>query len=199
MVHRFQCRCGRLQGEMAQPEQAMRAVCYCRDCQAYAHLLGQPQQVLDAHGGTDIVATQSRYVRFTSGAESLACLSLSPRGLLRWYAGCCRTPIANTARDWKLPYAGMVHSCLRQPQPMETSFPRIEMVVNTKSAKGAPPQVSRTRGVLRFARLMLRILAARARGAYRQTPFFDASGAPVVEVKVAEREAVARARSAVGA
>jgi hypothetical protein len=199
MVHRFQCRCGRLQGEIAQTEQAMRAVCYCRDCQAYAHLLGEPQQVLDAHGGTDIVATQSRYVRFTSGAESLACLSLSPRGLLRWYAGCCRTAIANTPRDWKLPYVGMVHSCPGQPQAMEASFPRIHMAVNTKSAQGAPPAVSNVRGLPRFARLMLRLLAARARGSYRQTPFFDANGAPVVEVKVAQREAVARARSAVGA
>ena len=51
----------------------------------------------------------------------------------------------------------------------------------------------------RLARLMLRLLAARARGTYRQTPFFDANGAPAVEVKVAEREAVAQAKRAVGA
>lgn len=199
MAHRFQCRCGKLQGEIAQPAPALRAVCYCRDCQAYAHLLGEPQRVLDAQGGTDIVAMQSSNVRLTAGQEWLACLSLSPRGLLRWYAGCCRTPIANTPRDWKLPYAGMVHSCLERPQPIEPSFPAVQLQVNTGSAHGPVPRVGKLSGMARLARLMLRLLAARARGAYRQTPFFDANGAPVVEVKVAEREAVAQAKRAVGA
>lgn len=195
--HRFQCRCGRLQGEIADPARAVRAVCYCRDCQAYAHLLGEPQRVLDAQGGTDIVTAQASTVRFTSGADALACLSLSPRGLLRWYAGCCRTPIANTTRHWKLPYVGMVHSCLHHPQPLEQSFPQVQLQVNTKSAKGTLPRIAKVAGVARFARLMLRLLSARLAGRYRQTPFFDTTGAPVVRVEVAAPEAVARARQAV--
>ncbi len=59
MNHRFQCRCGALQGEVLRPERGVRAVCYCGDCQTYAHLLGEASLVLDPLGGTDVVATPS--------------------------------------------------------------------------------------------------------------------------------------------
>ena len=194
MSHRFQCQCGALQGEIGQPERGLRAVCYCGDCQAYAHLLGKPQFVLDPLGGTDVVAIQSRYVSFTTGTQTLACLSLSPRGLLRWYAKCCSTPIANTPRNWKLPYVGLVHTCLRQPEPLEQSFPEVQMHVNTGRAKGRPPRVGRVGGMARFAGLALRLAGSRLNGAYRETPFFDAEGVPIAEVVVAPRAAVEEAR-----
>lgn len=194
MKHPFQCRCGALRGELAHAESGVRAACYCRDCQAYAHLLGQAEHVLDAQGGTDVVATAARQVRFTTGTASLACLSLSPRGLLRWYAKCCGTPIANTPRDWKLPYVGLVHTCLRQPQPLEQAFPRVRLRVNTGSALAPPPRDNSIGGMLAFAGLMARLAGARIGGGYRSTPFFDASGMPVAPVAVAERAAVEEAR-----
>jgi hypothetical protein len=196
MVHRFQCACGTVTGEIAHPERAMRAVCYCHDCQAYARLLGAADRTLDASGGTDVLATQSKYVRFTSGLEQLACMSLYPKGLLRWYAKCCNTPIANTPRGWKLPYAGMVHTCMRQPQPLEESFPRVQLRVNTQSASGPVPQDRSVRGLLSFASVMARLGFARLRGAYRSTPFFGPHGSPVVGVTLAERAAVDAAKRA---
>lgn len=198
MRHRFQCQCGALQGEIREPHRGVRAVCYCRDCQAYAHLLGQPQRVLDPLGGTDVVATQSRYVSFTSGTQTLACLSLSPQGLLRWYAKCCGTPIANTPRHWKLPYVGLVHTCLRQPEPLEQTFPQVQLQVNTRSAKGRPPRAGTLDGMARFAALVLRLAGSRLSGGYKATPFFDAKGVPVAEVTVAARAAVEEARRACG-
>ena len=194
MSHRFQCQCGTLQGEVASGARAMRAVCYCTDCQTYAHLLGEPQRVLDALGGTDVVATQSSNVRFTAGTSQLACLSLSPRGLLRWYARCCRTPIANTPRDWRVPYAGLVHTVLERPDPIERTFPPVQMHVNAKSAHGKPPGGWPLGPTLQFGGMILRFMLARLRGGYRVTPFFDAHGAPVVPVEVAPREAVDAAR-----
>ncbi|HET8746610.1 MAG TPA: DUF6151 family protein [Ramlibacter sp.] len=159
MAHRFQCACGKLQGEIRQPRHGVRAVCYCRDCQAYAHLLQRADQVLDASGGTDVVATPASNVAITAGREQLACVSLSPRGLLRWYAACCGTPIANTPRNWKLPYVGLVHTCLHQPDPLERSFPRVALRVNTKSAHGPVPRDTGFAGKLRFARVALRLAA----------------------------------------
>ena len=194
MSHRFQCRCGTVQGEILQPRGAMRATCYCRDCQAYARLLGQAQDVLDPLGGTDVVATPASNVRLTAGQASLRCLSLSPRGLLRWYAGCCRTPVANTPRDWRLPYVGLVHTCLRRPQPLEQSFPRAELRVNTQGAHGPVSGRNGLAAWLRFARLVLRLSGQRLRGRYRATPFFDAEGRPVATVEVVSREAVEAAR-----
>lgn len=197
MNHPFQCQCGALRGEISRPEQGMRAVCYCGDCRAYAHLLGQPQRVLDPLGGTDVVAIEARYVTLTSGTQDLACLSLSPRGLLRWYARCCSTPIANTPRNWKLPYVGLVHTCLRQPQPLEQSFPEVQIRVNRKGAKAAPPRIGGLdglAGMVRFGGLASRLFASRLGGGYRKTPFFDADGAPVAEVVVAPRAEVEAAR-----
>ncbi|MBC5785070.1 hypothetical protein H8N03_19140 [Ramlibacter sp. USB13] len=198
MPHPFQCRCGALRGEITHTQHAVRAACYCRDCQAYAHVLGQGAQVLDANGGTEVVVTQAADVHLTQGRDQLACLSLSPRGLLRWYARCCDTPIANTPRDWRLPYVGMVHSCLHQPRPLEHAFPRVQMRVNTKGAHGTPPASSRVAGALRFLGTALRLFAARVRGTYRTTPFFDGQGQPVAAVHVVDRQALqaARARAA---
>lgn len=199
MKHRFQCVCGQVAGEMEAPQRAMRAVCYCRDCQAYAHLLGHPERVLDALGGTDIVATHAKHVQITRGMESLACLSLSPNGLLRWYSRCCNTPIANTPRDWKLPYIGFVHTCLRQPDPLERSFPKVEMRINTKSAHGTPPKDNSPAGFARFFGLVLRLAASRMAGGARSHPFFGAQGSPVVAIQVAQRGAVDAARKAAAA
>lgn len=199
MTHRFQCTCGQLGGEILQPRRAMRAVCYCRDCQAYAHLLRRADQVLDAIGGTDVVATPASNVAITAGREHLACLSLAPRGLLRWYAACCGTPIANTPRDWKLPYVGLMHVCLRQPDPLERSFPHVDMRVNTKSAHGAVPRDTGLAGKLRFLRMVVRLAGMRLTGAYRSTPLFSASGEPVAAPRVAARDEVEAARRAAAA
>lgn len=199
MNHRFQCQCGTLKGEVSSPERGMRAVCYCGDCQTYAHLLGHPHRVLDPLGGTDVVATHARYVTFTSDTQTLACLSLSPRAVLRWYARCCDTPIANTPRNWKLPYVGMVHTCLRQPEPLERSFPEVEMRINRKSANGNAAGGGNLRGLLRFGGMVLRLTASRLDGGYHETPFFDAIGVPVAEAVVAPLAEVEAARRAVRA
>ena len=199
MPHRFQCTCGRVAGEILQPRLGMRAACYCHDCQAYAHLLQRAEQVLDAAGGTDVVATPASNVVISAGRDHLACVSLSPRGLLRWYAACCGTPIANTPRDWKLPYVGLVHTCLRQPDPLEQSFPQVAMRVNTKSAHGAVPRDASLAGKLRFLRMVMRLTGMRLTGAYRTTPLFSQSGEPVAAPRVAGREEVEAARRAAAA
>lgn len=194
MNHRIQCQCGALTGEVSNTHAAMRAVCYCKDCRAFAVHLGQAQTVLDALGGTEIVATQPRYVSFTSGAQNLACLSLSPRGLLRWYAKCCNTPIANISRNWQLPFVGLVHACLQKP--LESSFPPVQMHAYTANAKGKPASVG-ARPIAALLAFMSKLLLARLSGAYKQTPFFSAAGTPVAEVKVLSKSEREQASSAI--
>lgn len=182
MNHPLLCRCGTIQGYVVPSSTAARAVCYCKDCQAYARYLGTAG-VADRAGGTEVIATLPRLVHFTAGLEALACLSLSERGLLRWYASCCRTPIGNTPRDRKLPYAGMVHSCL-EGRPIESSFGPSRIVVNTRSARGtvASTPVASTLAVLR---LMTSSLGTRLSGRFRDNPFFAPdSGIPIRPVHV---------------
>ena len=88
MNHPLQCTCGTLKGYVSHPERVNRAVCYCTDCQAFAHFLGLAHVILDAKGGTDVIQTVPANVTFTEGQHVLACMRLSPKGLLRWYARC---------------------------------------------------------------------------------------------------------------
>jgi hypothetical protein len=145
-------------------------------------------------GGTDIVATLPKYVSFTSGVGSLACLSLTDQGLLRWYASCCGTPIGNTMRDFRVPYVGLVHICLGTPAAVEESFGPVRLRVNTRSAKGHPQlmPLSMVAALLRFAPT---VLFARLDGGYRTTPFFAADGTPIAQRKVLTSSELAVARA----
>jgi hypothetical protein len=187
MTMQLRCRCGAVKGEMDTSRAYARATCYCKDCRAFARFLGQPG-VLDASGGTDIVATAPAAVRFTAGSEHVACMSLSPKGLLRWYASCCRTPLGNTPRDAKLLYAGMVTACFdAAPQAVDAAFgPRDRIVLNTGSATAAVRATP-----LAFLVGGLRILAGLIGARLRRestSPFFDASGRPLREPEVVSRE-----------
>ncbi|MDJ1185153.1 DUF6151 family protein [Roseofilum casamattae] len=174
MSHPIQCRCGRLQGSVADVKTANRVVCYCQDCQAFAHFLGRSSEILDRYGGTDIVQTLPKHVSFTQGTEVLACMRLTETGLLRWYTSCCNTPIGNTLPSYKMSFVGLVHNCLESSDvTLDNSFGPVCSHVHAKYAKGEPKpkQVGFTAAI---ARNMARILKARIDGSYKQTPFFSA-------------------------
>lgn len=185
MNHPLRCRCGTLKGYVNHPEKVSRGVCYCKDCQAFAHFLGETGNILDELGGTDVVATLTKYVTFTQGVETLACMSLTEHGMLRWYAGCCRTPIGNTPRDFKISHVGLIHSCLESsPSTLESSFGPVRLRLNTQSAKGKPKvmPLSTIASALRF---MCSLVRARLDGSYKNTQFFDPNeGTPVVSPEV---------------
>lgn len=192
MSHPIRCRCGTLTGYVSHPGRARRGVCYCRDCQTYANFLNRKGGILDDMGGTDVVATLQKHVSLTRGIEALACVSLTRNGLLRWYAGCCDTPIGNTTRDFRLSYIGLVHTCLHDASgSMDSVFGPVRMRVNTKSAKGRvqPTPFGTLAAVLGLSSSLIR---ARLDGSYRRTPFFDpVQGAPVVSPRIltaSERE-----------
>ncbi len=108
----LKCQCGKIQGFIRQLSDTdkIHHTCYCDDCQAYAHYLHQAQRVLNDHGGTEIVHVMPSQMEFTQGLAEVRCLMLSPKGTMRWYAGCCRTPIGNTARTAKIPHVGVIHT-----------------------------------------------------------------------------------------
>ena len=197
MNHPLRCRCGTLKGSVSHPEKVNRGVCYCRDCQAYAHFLGKTEDILDDLGGTDVVATLAQHVTFTQGVEALACMSLTENGLLRWYARCCNTPIGNTQRNFKVSFVGLVHTCLEDPsKTLDSSFGPVRMRVNTKHAKGRAESMplSTFTSVFRF---LASVIRARLDGSYKFTPFFDSHrGTPVVAPNIlsaSERERVVNA------
>lgn len=183
----LKCRCGAVRGEMQPARAYVRATCYCKDCRAYARFL-ERADVLDDAGGTDVVPTAPATVRLTSGIEHVACMSLSPKGTLRWYAKCCRTPLGNTSRNAGLPYLGLVTACLdATPQQLDAAFgPAGRCVLNTGSAT-APVRGTPLAFAWGGVGIMAGILSARVRGE-RASPFLDGDGQWLREPEVITRE-----------
>ncbi len=170
-------------------------LCYCADCQAFARFLGRDGDILDARGGSDVIQVLPKDITFTAGAPALACIRLTAKGLLRWYAACCNTPIGNTLASPSISFIGLLHSCVGGPgDALEASFGPVRAWVNTDGASGVPkPQAAgMARTVFWFLATAVR---ARLNGSYRLSPFFDAgTGAPVVVPRVLSAAEYAAAR-----
>jgi hypothetical protein len=178
---RLRCWCGALEGIVTNPARASHVVCYCEYCQAYAHLLGLPQRLLDEHGGSHLLQTLPANITFTSSLETLVCLRLTPRGMLRWYARCCGAPIGNTLANPKLSVIRLVHACLDTGgASLEEIFGPVTAWRHTVDATGKPRPKSAGRS--RMTRWLFNaMLNARLNGDYRRTPFFNPdTGAPIV-------------------
>ena len=193
----IRCNCGSVRGAVDLARAYTRGTCYCRDCQAYARFLERPDMV-DACGGTDVVPMSPAGVRVTAGLEHVACVSLSEKGILRWYANCCRTPLGNTPRDPKIAYIGMVSTCFdAAPEAIDAALGRRDRVVlNAKSAT-CEVQATPVAFVLGGLSILRHILAARF-GRPPPSPFFDADGHPLRTAHVlttAQREALGANRS----
>ena len=166
----FTCACGAFEARLAPagPRDGDHVVCYCRDCRAYARHLANGAVTNDDQGGSALYITAPDRIEIIKGAEHLACLRMTPKGPLRWYAACCGTPFANTAGSPRLPFASLPVAYLSGggPGPVRA---RLE----TQEALAPMPAFGRT-GVM--ARVMLRVLRYRLTGAWRKTPFFDDTG-----------------------
>jgi Family of unknown function (DUF6151) len=179
------------------PDNGNRIVCMCDDCQAFALFLERPD-ALDQYGGTDIYQTTPAQLAITDGIEHLRAMRLSEKGLIRWYAGCCNTPVANTADTARAPFAGVIHTFMDHDASGRTRDdvlgPPIGLVM-AKFALGQPPAgAHQTITPSIVIRSMVYLLKGLFNGKASPSPFFDArTKAPVVAPKVltkAERDAI---------
>ena len=194
----IRCRCGRVHGtaNVAARNAGFRFICYCRDCQAFARFLGRAD-VLDAAGGTDIFHMPAGRVKLAAGSDVVRCIHFS-KSVFRWYAECCRTPIANTAGP-RFPVVGIIHAFMDHAADGRSRDERLGAPlcrIFEQSAAGplspdAPPPRS-------FGLVAVRILTLLGwwwRGLGRPNPFFDErTGAPISEPRVftpGERAALA--------
>jgi hypothetical protein len=206
----LRCRCGHVRGlaREVSPTAGFRFVCYCKDCQAFARFLahvpekGEPvfrkghapmQQrpdVLDSAGGTDIVQMPPARVTLTAGTDALRCLRLGDdTRVLRWYADCCRTPIANTAASPRFPVIAIIHSFMDHEagghSRDEVLGPPLCRIYERSATGPLPPNAPPPASLGLFARRAAKILGWWARGRRRPNPFFDAStGAPLSAPRV---------------
>lgn len=182
----FSCACGTLSGAVrgASPKTGSRAVCYCDDCQAFAYFLGCERDILDENGGSDIFQTLPSRVEISKGSDRLACVRVTSKGVLRWYAGCCRTPIGNTTGTRAMPFVGLVltpHYRVADGKALDDALGPPRLRVFKRYARGdLPPASGGGNALAMMAQLAVRMAGSRLRGDHRKTPFFNAeTGAPV--------------------
>ena len=198
----FTCACGAFHARLAalSPRVVNHVACYCDDCQAYAHHLGRVDDVLDSRGGTTVFQISPTRITIAAGAEHLKAVRFSAKGICRWYADCCKSPFANTMATRLVPFAGLVE---RHGQYDEETRARVlgpvKGAVFTQFAKNADADpIAEAPKAKMIAGVLLNSLKALATGTYRQTPFFDDTGAPVAEPTIlsAEERDALRARAA---
>jgi hypothetical protein len=187
----IECRCSKVHGSVRglTPRTSNRAVCYCDDCQAFVHYLGRAD-LLDAHGGSDIVQVPPALVTFDRGMDAIAAIRLSPKGLFRWYATCCKTPLGNTVLP-SIPFIGFVYEAFRDARDPAT---RNDVLGPTRgrtwgkfaisSEPIAPDKVAP--GFL--LRSVAGVLSWKLRGRSWPNPFFERSGQPKYPVTILTRE-----------
>jgi hypothetical protein len=178
------------------PEGGNHIVCYCDDCQAFAQFLmrqGGPNDLLDAYGGSEIFQMTPSQIALTAGEDKLRVMRLSQKGLMRWFAGCCRTPIGNTASRASVPFVGLLRSFMAPAdRPLDDVLGPVLGYIQTRFATKPPPHASSKLPLGLIGRSIGLMAGAWIRGKSRPSPFFDASsGAPVILPQVltpAERD-----------
>ena len=192
-MHRIRCKCGTVSGQLSGKGTSNRVVCYCTDCRAFSHFLGRPSEVLDAQGGTEIVQVAQPRLTFSQGKEHLAAVRLSEKGLVRWYAACCKTPIGNTLFNPKVPFIGLIHSSLDRSR-MDADFGKSVSKVNTDTATGEPKP--KPNGLfISILRFLWIVLSTRISGRHRKSELFNEFGAPIVRPTVLTAEELRQLKS----
>ena len=190
----IRCFCGQLEGVAhdVAPETGTHLKCYCDDCQAFQKLLGHAERVLDEHGGTEIFQMSAGKIEITKGHENLACLRLTPKGTLRWYASCCNAPLGNTLATPALPFFGVIGTCFDRSaggEAVDRALGPLKPGVFGKFALGDRTAVdahdrvplSAVGGFLR------KVIGWRFGGAHKSSPFFE-GGRPVATPRVVSED-----------
>lgn len=177
----FACTCGSLHGHVTAHgiKTGTRIVCYCADCRAVQLYHDQPDP---APGPVDLFQVSPDAIEITQGADNLKLLRLSPKGTLRWYAGCCGTPFAVTLAKPTLPFAGM-HSDLFSDKSALGK-------IRAHAFMPQPGKASKTKGAAGMALgIFKRMATSRLSGRWRETPFFDVeTGKSVAEAEIPSKE-----------
>ena len=184
----LQCRCGEVQGSASNitPSSGTRIVCCCSDCQAFAAHLGVDADTLDEFGGTEIFQISQSQVSIQRGHDKLQSMRLKKKGLLRWYASCCNTPIGNTMSA-SMPFVGVIHTFIDETNRGEVLGP-VRAVVQTQHAIGEPgyPKHSAKFPLSITARIMGKILLWKLQGKHKPSVFFAEDGRPVSKPIIAD-------------
>lgn len=183
------CTCGNVQGvATVSPSSGNRVVCYCDDCQKFAHYLNGENTVLDEYGGSDIFQTAHSQIKITSGIGDVRAVRLTEKGMYRWYANCCKTPIGNTMGPG-MPFVGVIHNFIGDKENYDKNLGPIRAYVHAKLAKKVPPTDKKKSGFpLSFLRILIKIFTWKIKGKNQPSPFFNPEGNPISQPEILKSE-----------
>ncbi len=194
------CSCGKLKGKLqaVSPDKGARYVCHCRDCQAFIHFLQRQSDVLDQNAGTEVFQTQPSRLSIARGIEQLQCIRMTGKPTLRWYAGCCNSPLFNTTKSGKYPFLSVIcHST--DPALRDEAMGPVRGHLYTAEAIGDMSGKTEAGGNRMLLAVVYRMLCERLSGRYKDTPLFDpATGAPVAMPGIMDPADRARLDAAIG-
>jgi len=180
----LKCKCGDVEGQISRvsPKVGNRVVCYCNDCQAFANYLSTEDDILDAWGGTEVYQTAPWHLSIHRGLENLRCLRLTPKGLYRWYTGCCNTPVGNTISA-SIPFVGVIHSFLDKDEQTESKLGPVRGYNKLVDAKGDVPESFQDVGMPlgTTAAVIWRLLKWKLTAGNKPYLFFNESGRSISE------------------
>lgn len=170
----FACKCGTLHGVLhnVSPRSGGHVKCYCRYCQMAARHFGD-SDALDEWGGTSIFQSLPSRVEFQGGGEHLACMRLSPKGLMRWYASCCNVLMFNMLGTPKIPMANLISA--RVADDHRAALGPVTCFHSTATVDHGAGSLKDSGNKRAMARLLSRALGARLRRD-SAAPFFAPDG-----------------------
>ena len=182
------CACGMVRGKISAVDSSIgtRIICCCNDCQAFARYLGQEEAVLDQYGGSDIFQVPMSSLTITEGESQITCLRLSSKGLHRWYASCCNTPIGNTLGA-SGPFIGVIHSFMDNVQTRDQDLGKSRGYVFSQYAISPVPNDLKATAIKINFRMVTKILEWKLKGFSKPSAFFNNAGAPICPPQILER------------
>lgn len=196
-----QCECGKFKAEIDNLPQnsAGRCICYCDDCQTYLHFIGR-EKWLDGNGGSEIVPVYPKDFKIVYGEQYLSCVRLSPRGLLRWYTSCCKTPIGNNIPGF--PWLGTLAQVYNTKDSgfLQRLMGPIRSRIFGNFAKGTPPEgTSGKPGLKDLGVILPFLLKGFLGGKSKGSPFYGQDGkTPVVAPTILTLEERNQIRERIG-
>jgi hypothetical protein len=185
------CACGQVRGKTADvnAQSGNRIHCCCVDCQKFAMFLEQEDKVLDQYGATDIFQMPIAHLKITQGNEHLALMRLTPKGLNRWYAKCCNTPIGNTLGG-KAPFIGVIHNFMQHTEDRDQELGKTRGYMHCQSAKLSVPDPLQASFFKVSMRVLGKLISWKLKGLDHPSAFFDVNARPIVKPVIAEQKVI---------
>ncbi|WP_339721471.1 DUF6151 family protein [Marinomonas primoryensis] len=186
----LKCACGTVKGKTSAVSSKIgtRITCCCDDCQAFSQFLGQEGNVLDQYGGTDIFQIPVSYLTISEGKSEISCVRFSPKGMHRWYAKCCNTPIGNTFGAGG-PFIGIIHSFMDKATTSEVDLGKNRGHILTKFAKTPVPENLKGSSLSINCRVVAKILSWKLKGLNKPSEFFNNNAEPICEPQILDKKA----------